>query len=271
VAGNVGENSWWNAVQANPAAPNLFISGVNLAPGAGGAETETLPEAIQRSAASLNDQNRAVTKADFESLAISTEGVAIRRAYAAVGYDPEFPCVKSASAVTVFVVPYAPRVQTDGRVPGGSFVAAPKPDTGALNAVYTKINAGKLLGGQFFVSAPVYRKVWLSLQIAVDFPLSPLMRQSVLDVLQAYLDPLVGGDQGGGWPFGDPVRPSSLLRVAQESLGEAGDVLNVGVSLAGSGNFQICEDTSILPHELVCLVYAKLATQQRTPQGGGLR
>jgi len=271
VAGNVGASSLWNAVQEDPAAPNLFVSGASLAMAAGGADTETLQEAIQRSQASLKGLNRAVTKPDFENLAITTDGVAIRRAYAAVGYDPQFPCTKVAGAVTVFVVPYAPRVERDGTVPKGSFVEAPKPDAGALQAVYARLDAGKLLGGQFFVSAPAYREVWLSLQIAVDFPLSPALRESVLRGLQAYLDPLVGGDEGNGWPFGDPLRPSALLKVAQIILGEAGDVLSLGVSLTGPRKFQSCLDTPILPHELIYLVHADLATQQRAPQGGGLR
>ena len=270
AAGNVGASTLWNAVQENPVT-NLFISGVSLAAAAGGADTETLQEAIQRSQASLNDLNRAVTKPDFENLAITTQGVAIRRAYAAVGYDPQFPCTKVTGAVTVFAVPYAPRVETGGSIPKGSFVAAPKPDEGALQAVYAHINDGKLLGGQLFVSAPAYRKVWLSLQIAVDFPLTRAMRESVLIGLRAYLDPLVGGDEGNGWPFGDPLRPSALLKVAQTILGEAGDVLSVGVSLTGPSKFQSCLDTPILPHELVYLVHADLATQQRASQGGGLR
>jgi hypothetical protein len=271
VAGNVGVNSEWAAVQADPSAPNLFLTGVNLSPGDGGAESETLLQAQQRSAASLKDRNRAVTKSDYETLAVTTPGVAIRRAYAAVGYDPDFPCASVAGAVTVFIVPYAPRAQVDVNAPPGSFVSSPRPDQGALNAVSARLSAGKLLGGQFFVSAPVYSKVWLALKIAVDLPLPPARRQAVLTGLQTYLDPLVGGDEQNGWPFGDPLRPSALLKRTQDILGEAGDVLSVGISLTGPQDFEACVDTPIRAHELVYLVHVDLATQQRAAQGGGLR
>jgi hypothetical protein len=271
LAGNVGANSAWAAVQADLAAPNLFFTGVNLSPGDGGAESETLLQAQQRSEASLNDRNRAVTQSDYEILAITTTGVAIRRAYAAVGYDPDFPCATVAGAVTVFIVPYAPRTLTDTTVPPGSFVPAPRPDSGAIAAVSAQLSAGKLLGGQFFVSAPVYRKVWLALKIAVDFPLTPAQRQAILTGLQTYLDPLVGGDEQNGWPFGDPLRPSALLKQAQDILGELGDMLSVGISLTGPQDFEACGDTTIHAHELVYLVHADLATQQRAAQGGGLR
>jgi len=76
----------------------------------------------------LNERNRAVSKTDYENLVQTTPGVGFRRAYAAVGHHPDFPCSTVPGAVTVFVVPYAPRVQIDGDWANDAFVAAPQPD-----------------------------------------------------------------------------------------------------------------------------------------------
>jgi hypothetical protein len=113
--------------------------------------------------------------------------------------------------------------------------------------------------------------VWLSLAIAVDSALSAALRQEILTGLQTFLDPLVGGEQGNGWPFGDPLRPSALLKIAQDILGDAGDILSVGIRIDGMQAAESCRDTSIRPCELVNLVHVDLATQRRTPQSGGLR
>jgi hypothetical protein len=271
LAGNVGENSQWAAVTEKPGDPEPLFTAVNPAAGDGGTESETLQQAQHRSEASLNERNRAVSQLDYQNLAITTPGVAIRRAYAAIGYQSEFPCSTVPGAVTVFVVPYAPRIQTDGSIPSGSFVPAPQPDPGALQAVQARLHTAKLLGGQVFVSAPIYRLVWLSLAIAVDSALSAALRQEILTGLQTFLDPLVGGEQGNGWPFGDPLRPSALLKIAQDILGDAGDILSVGIRIDGMQAAESCRDTSIRPCELVNLVHVDLATQRRTPQSGGLR
>jgi len=271
TAGNVGEGLSWEAVPPVPGGPSPQFTATNLAEGSGGADTETLLQAQQRVQEELNLPIRAVTAADFENLAISTPGVTLRRAYAAIGYHPNFPCATVPGAITVFIVPYAPRVQTDGTVPTSSFVAVPQPDPGALAAALARLQAGKILGGQIFVCPPTYRPVWLRIQVAVDRTLSAALRSSVLTGLQTYLDPLVGGDEGGGWPFGNPLRPSGLLKVAQEILGEKGDVLSVGVRIDGMTSFENCQDTTIQPYELVRLVHVDLATQRRPAQSAGLR
>jgi hypothetical protein len=272
TAGNVGEGLSWEAVPESDSAPFPQFSAVNLAPGDGGAETETLDAATARSTAALNERNRAVSKTDYENLARTTPGVALRRAYAAVGYHRDFPCSTVPGAITVFVVPYAPRVQTDGDWASGIYVAAPVPDQGALQAVQARLAAAKLIGGEVFVCPAAYRPVWLTLHIAVDSQLSASLRQQIIAGFATFLDPLTGGDGGEGWPFGDPLRPSALLRVAQGILGRAGDVQSVAVSIdRATAAAKPCTDVPIRPFELVHLMHVDLITQRRSVPGGGLR
>jgi predicted phage baseplate assembly protein len=271
-AGNVNEGLFWEAVAATDGGASPEFTGVNLSAGDGGAETETLEAALARAGAALNERNRAVSQADYEELAQTTPGVGLARAYAEIGYHPDFPCSTVPGAVTVFVVPYAPRAQNDGDWASEVFVAAPVPDQGALQAAQARLCKAKLIGGEVFVIAPVYRAVWLTVTIAVDAPLSQSVRQGIISALQTFLDPLVGGDAGEGWPFGDPVRPSALLRVAQAQVGTLGDVQSVAVRIdAASAAGQACKDVPIRAHELVNLKHVDLVTQRRAAMSGGLR
>jgi hypothetical protein len=173
--------------------------------------------------------------------------------------------------VTVFVLPYAPRQQTDGAVADDAFVASPQPDSGALQAVRSQLATARLLGSEIFVEGPAYRPAQLDVYIAVDAPLRADLRQQIVTQLQTYLDPLVGGDDGEGWPFGDPLRPSALLRQVQDVIGQAGDVLQVSVLIDGMTNPESCNDIPIRPHELVVLKNVDLHFQTRTARIGGLR
>ena len=274
TAGEVGEGLPWEAVSPiSPAAGGVAppFTAVNLSAGDGGKESETLPDAQLRTAAILNERNRAVTKSDYENLAISTPGVAIRRAFAAIGYHPNFPGLTVPGAVTVFVVPYAPRVQIDGPWAKNFYIPAPQPDPGALQVVLARLTAAKLIATDVFLCPPVYRPVWLGLTVAVDSPLSVAARQAVISALQTFLDPLVGGDNQEGWLFGDPLRPSALVKMAQAALGEAGDVQSVSVRIDGMTTPSTCNDVTINPNELVKLMHVDISTQQRPAPSGGLR
>lgn len=271
TAGNVGEQSPWEAVAPTNTAPYPLFQAINLTPGEGGAESETMAAAIERSTANLGDVNRAVSQSDYETLIETTPGIKVQRAYAAAGVHPDFPGMTVPGAVCIFAVPYAPRVQIDGDWASVVYDPAPMPDQGALQAAQAYLETAKLIGGDVFVVPPAYRKVWLAVTVAVSSPLPAATRQAVLTGLQNFLDPLVGGDEGNGWPFGDPLRPSALLGVAQKILGGAGDVQSVAVSIDSAANSAPpCQDVTILSYQLVNLVHVDLKTQQRAVAREGL-
>ncbi|MEX3788814.1 hypothetical protein [Paraburkholderia sp. BR14374] len=269
--GNVGTDLSWVALPGRDGDPDPGFTAVNVVSGDGGLEAETLDAATQRARAALNERNRAVIRSDYENLARSTPGVAFRRAYAGIGFHSDFPCTTVPGVVTVFVVPYAPRITNDGTIDALAFVAAPQPDSGALQAARTRLDTGRLLGSEIFVMGPVYRPVWVSVIIASDGALPTDFHEQVRRGLQTFLDPLVGGADGLGWPFGDPLRPSALLQVAQDILGPAGDVLSVAISLDAMDTTENCKDVKIESHELVQLRRVDLHTQRRTSSNGGLR
>lgn len=242
---------------------------VNLVPSAGGVEPESLADARRRAAQDLRQVDRAVIAADFEELAVTTPGVAIKRAHAAIGWHPDFPCLPVPGAVTVFIVPAVPR---NSRESDCAETPAPVPDAGALAAVAARLDRARLVATEIFVLPPLYRPVALSVDVEAHTPAHDALRALLAAEFARFLDPLVGGDDNSGWPFGEQLRPSVLLRQAQAAIGSQGDVRGVGVALIESGaGEESCKDVPIGPHSLVALksVVARIR-QARAGAAGGL-
>lgn len=261
--GNVGARLAWDGP--------LGLAAVNAVPARGGAEAQTLAAARDEVGAALRRPTRAVLRADFEELARTTPGVAIARAKAAVGVHPDHPCRLVPGAVTVFVIPEVPREQEDPELQESAFVAAPLPDPGALAAVRARLDAARLVTTEIFVATPRYRAVSLRVGVEAD-PLDPAALERRLEErLRRFLDSLTGGGEGMGWPFGEPLRPSALLREAQEALAHDGEVSRVVIGLDGEEPSEDCKDVAIGEHELVHLADLRIELRRATPGRGGLR
>jgi predicted phage baseplate assembly protein len=212
----------------------------------GGAEAELLADARTRAAAELRATQRAVTRRDYQELARTTAGAAIARAFAAIGDHPGHPCRAVPGATTVYVVPHAPR---DEDAPPGSDlvrVSAPIPDADSLALVHARLDRARLAGHEVFVAPPRYRAARLRFQIESD-PRSPAALEArVRGALERYLDPLHGGDDETGWPFGEPLRPSALIRAAQAAVSREGEVRSVAIALDGAAPLEVsCTDVAI--------------------------
>ena len=261
-AGNGGVTGNWLPVADFPAA----LVGENLVQALGGTDPETVADARERATNALGEVTRAVTPDDYVTLAITTPGVAVGRAYAAVGEHPGFPCTPVPGAVTVHIVPSAPR--DDFTRP--DFVAAPEPDPGILRAVCARLSQARLLTAEVFTRAPAYRVV----RLRVDLSGSPADRARVSSVvglaLRTYLDPLVGGDEGLGWPFGESLRPSALLRAAQRALGDLADVAAVAIGLDDAEPSESCQDMALRAGELPALAELRTRVVPAVEPGEGL-
>jgi hypothetical protein len=161
-------------------------------------------------------------------------------------------------AVTVFIVPDAPRDAVgpdDDDLIAKVFVAGPIPDPGALAAVRARMDRMRLVASEVFVQAPRYRRVALTVSVEGDSVNPTSIRDRIRDRLRTFLDPLVGGDRKQGWPFGEPLRPSVLLREAQRAISEDGDVIEVGIKMLDDERSapESCSDVAIGEHELVVL------------------
>ncbi|CAL9604586.1 putative baseplate assembly protein [Streptomyces sp. enrichment culture] len=243
--GNGGMTANWVPAGDTPVA----VTAANLVRAEGGTEPETVAEARRRAAASLGEVTRAVTADDHVTLAVTTPGVAVARAHASLGEHPGFPCARVPGAVTVHVVPDVPRDDPDRE----DFVAAPMPDPGTLRAVATRLETARLLTAEVFVRPPRYRDVALRADLSGAPADRARVSAALTGALRRHLDPLVGGDDGDGWPFGGPLRPSALLRAARRALGDLADVHAVAVGLDGAAPGESCRDVPLRPGELPVL------------------
>jgi predicted phage baseplate assembly protein len=261
VAGNVARQQWLSSL--TPLAP------VNTVPAIGAVPAESFAEANARVARDLRRVERAVTAPDYETLATSTPGVAIARAFAAVGLNPAFPCQPLGGVTTVFVVPEVPRSGDPASADIG--VPTPQVDPGALRAVGERLEARRLLTHEVYVRPARYRAVFVAVEMEGVVRDEAALTAQIRALLTRHLDALVGGDEGRGWPFGDPLRPTALMHQVQTLLPGGVAVTRVAIALDEPVAFEDCRDVSIRPHELVFL--AALTTRfQRSPLAqGGLR
>jgi predicted phage baseplate assembly protein len=163
----------------------------------GGTDAEPLGRAHGRALDLLGRAARGVTVADFERLALDTPGVPVGRARAIAGHHPSFPCLGAEGCVTVVVLPRC------GTPPGAAFVAA----------VRRYLERRRPLTVELHVSAPDFEPLQVRATLVVAPGDSAGVAAAGEDALRDFFDPIAGGPEGGGWPFGRDVLESEVLAV----------------------------------------------------------
>lgn len=217
-----------------------FLASVqNPWPATGGMDAETQDHALQRGPRELRAHGRAVAIADYEILALRSVGAEVARAGAVAGFHPSFPGTLIPGVVCVFVVP-----PERGAGP-------PSPDDDTLRAVSTYLSALAPAGVEIVAAAPSYRSVRVEVSIVVSESVSrEAATDAVLTLLDTYLDPIVGGDDGQGWPFGGALSNAAFVRKILREV--------AGVTAAPSLIFVVdgvrggrCADVSLSANSLV--------------------
>lgn len=201
----------------------------NLLAAFGGSEEETLEQAKQRAPSQIKSRCRAVTEEDFEFLAKQAGNVA--RAYAIPRAHPSFPGIEIPGAVTVVIVP-------QGDAPN------PMPSEGTIRTVCAYLSLRKLITTELYVVRPTYVEVCVAAEVVVkdDADLASV-QDAVAQSLVTFFDPLRGGPQNTGWPFGGAIFYSRVLQRILEVPGvdrvESATVMLDGVE------HDACTDVSI--------------------------
>ncbi|KRB43012.1 putative baseplate assembly protein [Terrabacter sp. Root181] len=180
----------------------------NPLPTAGGEDAESITSALERIPGELARHDRAVTADDFRALA-SIPGVA--RTECLPRFDPTTKRFDAAGVVTVMVWPAADPHHPD----------APLPDATLLRAVCGQLDARRLVTTELYVIPPTYKRIAISVGLAVKPGFSPLgVRRWVELVLRQYLSPLPPfGPDGRGWPLGHRVHAPELEAAAVQVEG----------------------------------------------------
>ena len=186
----------------------------NKEPAIGGADEETIDQAIERGPSQqLKTRDRAVTADDFETLSLQSSP-AISRAKALALYDPSFPDSQTPGAVSVITVPQG----------GGGLNQALR------ESLLDYLNQRRLVTCKVYVLDADY--------VSVDFDLTVvksektdalLLSEKVQQAIIEFLHPEYGGEvktaldyiegrskqRGSGWEFGRPVYLSEVYALLE--------------------------------------------------------
>jgi hypothetical protein len=179
---------------------------------------------------------RATTTLDFERLALDVPGTRIARARAWAQLDPDVPDAIAPGTITVVVVPRLPR----GR---------PSPSAGLLRTVRRYLDRRRILCTRLVVVGPHYLEITVRATVRLLPSGDPArVGDEVRAALNRFLDPLLGGPAGLGWPFGRDVYRSEILQAIDRVPG-VDHVL--ALSLVADDRDPQCDNVCVPPTWLV--------------------
>jgi hypothetical protein len=275
-AGNVAANSITalaatarNAVLLSALAASDIAQVKSIArnphPAVEGGDRETLAQTVARPAAIVHDHERlqdlaaayqqdtldqipgakvlaigaptqGVNTLDIEGMARTVPGTRIARVRAWASRSALLPCLDAEGVVTVVIIPFIPEPQ-------------PQPSAGLIAAVWDYLDLRRMICmrlevvGPSYISIAVYAKVTVAIGVSAS-----AVQSAIVAVLDAFLDPLQGGPQGLGWPFGRSVYRAEILEKIAAVPGV--DFVTDLALVADAGQPQ-CGDITICPTWLV--------------------
>lgn len=187
-----------------------FVARVeNRLPAVGGVDAESMDAAKIRGPILLRTRNRAVTAEDYEALAReAAPEVARVRCIPATDED-------SYGGVRVLVVP-AVYTGADGRLHFEQLL----PSEEAVARIAAHLEERRCVGARVVVEPPRYQGITVVARLRARARVSvERLTQEANDALYRYFNPLVGGPDGEGWPFGRPVHVGEVHGVLQRLAG----------------------------------------------------
>ncbi|MGW7631733.1 putative baseplate assembly protein [Streptomyces griseoincarnatus] len=175
----------------------------------GGVAGETVENAKLRAPEVLRMQERAVTAEDYEIIS--------RQAAPSVRRVRCLPAAEEPGAVRVLVVPDAVADEGDDRLRFEQLI----PSDQVLEAITASLDERRLIGTRLVVEPPVYQGVTVVARLATAAADTDRVRDAALDALFRHINPLSGGPDGTGWPFGRPVQYGEIFGILQRATGNA--------------------------------------------------
>lgn len=181
-------------------------SAVNHAPAVGGAPIEPASDMMSRASRMLRHRQRAITAHDFADLALESSRAVAR----AVTLTPSF------SPIDWQDLSHTHEINRDGQVIVVIVPAAAQPGQSPsldlLAQVAAYLQARCTPGVQLQVIGPTWITTDIEVHVAsTTIENSDATLAAVRDAITRFLDPVTGGDEGRGWPFGRRPHASDLL------------------------------------------------------------
>jgi predicted phage baseplate assembly protein len=186
--------------------PIPFVSSVvNRKPAIGGVAGESVRDAAVRGPLLLRSRDRAVTAEDYESLTREAAPEVARVRCVPVGRDSQ--------AVRVLVVPAVPEHDEL------EFTSL-QLDPAVRTRIERHLDERRCVGAQVSVEPPFYQGVTVVAQLRARTGSSPeALRVRAVQALYDYFNPIGGGPDSTGWPFGRPVQSGEVFAVLQRLPG----------------------------------------------------
>jgi predicted phage baseplate assembly protein len=196
----------------------------------------------------LRNQTRAVTADDFEYLAVQASPAVARAKCLASGQGTDSRDIPP-GVVRLLLVPRVDDLE--GPIPRDQLELL----ASVRSAVQEYIDERRLLAMRVEIAPPEYQPISVEAQVRVkpgtDFD---GVTAGVKRKLYQYINPVVGGPKGQGWPFGRGLFPSEIYSVIQ-SVPDVDYVENVRlftVDWETGQRKEVTEKINIPPNGLLC-------------------
>jgi hypothetical protein len=173
----------------------------NLYPAYGGAEPETVREALQRLKRRMLQPQCGVTGEDLEQRVREIPGLRIARVKAIPGYHPgirNWPEERAFGHLSIVIVPRSRR-------------PLPLPGEGMIRTIRRHLEPYRLITTRLHVIPPEYVKVSVRAVVVAD-PRYEGREWTVVQALKEWLQPF-GNGSSPGWIFGRPVYKSDVYEI----------------------------------------------------------
>jgi len=194
LAGNVGAKTLTALKTSIP-----FVAAVeNLTPAHGGVDAETIENAKLRGPMTIRTGQRAVTVNDFERLTLEASSEVARSRC--------LPPLEPGGPVRVLVIP---RVNIPPDQLALDDLALSDP---LVEGVSSYLDERRILTTPVEIDTPFYQGITVIAQVRGTPGLGPeLLRDRLLTELYRYINPLIGGPGGTGWPFGRELNVGEIF------------------------------------------------------------
>jgi hypothetical protein len=174
----------------------------------------------------------AVDLVDIERLALDVPGTRVSRAQACASLHPDYPCLHAPGFVRVVIMP-------------AMLVREPQPTAGLIQAVKRFLDRRRTVCTRVEVVGPEYIAVQISATVKLESGASAARVISAVEqALNTFLDPLKGGPNGRGWPFGRSVYRTEIMQLI---AGVHGVSYVIALSMSSGSSEKLCGDIPLCP------------------------
>jgi predicted phage baseplate assembly protein len=208
ITGNVGAKTITVLKSSIP-----YIARVaNRIGASGGLDPENIEAAKMRVPMLLRAHNRAVTAGDFEYLAKEASPAVGRARCIQAGVEGAREGATPGS-VEVLIVP---------AVPAGDRITVKnlQPPPALIEEVRKYLDERRLITTNVIIDSPIYVGIAVEADVTIQrYANAERVKNQVIERLFRYTDPLIGGPDGTGWPFGRDLYLSEVLTLIQSVSG----------------------------------------------------